>query len=359
MKRRAFVGSGPEIEARYQRAGQWLRAALYDNVKAQNWCLQNGVPLVKAASEGVASSGGFLVPADLANAILDLRDIYGAFRRGARLVPMASDSTTAPRRTGGTTTFFMGENNIPATSFESSTNGDMVNLTAKKIGTLIKLSNELNEDAAVDMVDYIANEIALAFAVQEDDCAFNGTGASTYGKMLGVGPLALDGNHNRAKVTAAAGHNTFGTAGSAIDSTDIGNLIARVRASAVPNAAWYCSQTCLALTFARIVSAGGGYMESRPLNGVITPYYLGFPVILCQKMPLVTTTLSGAMMLAFGDMYAAGILGQRRAITLSRSEDRYMDADQIGVLGTQRFHSVIHDMGDNTNNGSLAVLVGG
>ena len=89
----------------------------------------------------------------------------------------------------------------------------------------------------------------------------------------------------------------------------------------------------------------------------MTPFYLGFPVILTQKLPLSSSSLTGKMMLAFGDMYAGAVLGQRRGITLARSADRYLDQDQIAVLGTERFHTVVHDLGDNSNFGSLAALV--
>jgi HK97 family phage major capsid protein len=353
MRHRAFQGYGPEVEAQYHRAGQWLLAALYQNEKAANWCRENGAPLVKAASETIDSAGGFVVPSDLANAILDIRDSYGAFRRRARLFPMASDHTNIPRRTGGTTAAFLGEG---ATSSVTNFTVDQISLTAKKLGAEVLLSSELEDDAAVDMVDYIANEIGVAFAVKEDDCAFNGDGTSTYGKMRGIGPTVLDGSHAKAKVTAAAGHNTFLT----LDTTDLGAVMGSIRASAVPNAAWFCSQTCFANTFCRLSGGtAGGYLETRVIDGVETWLYLGFPVILTQKLPLVTTTLAGSAMLVFGDMYAGGVLGQRRGITLARSEDRYMDLDQIAVLGTERFHAVVHDLGSNTDFGSLAALVGG
>jgi HK97 family phage major capsid protein len=352
MRHRAFPGRGPEVEARYQRAGQWLLAAIYHDEKARSWCKTNGVAVVKAAGETVGANGGFIVPSDLANAILDIRDSYGAFRRRARLVPMASDSTSVPRRPGGTGAFFIGENASNGTADETLANVDAINLTAKKIGSLIRISSEIEEDAIVDMVDFIANEIALAFAAQEDDCAFNGTGTSAYGKMRGIGSIVLDGNHAKAKVTAALAHNTFLT----LDSTDLANLMSAVRAAAIPNAAWYCSQTCLTQTFFRL-AGGTGYLQIAEVDGIMTPHYLGFPVILTQKLPLVNSALTGQVMLAFGDMYLGGVLGQRRGLTLARSADRYLDQDQIGVLGTERFHAVVHDVGDNTNAGALAALV--
>lgn len=349
MKARAFPGSGPEVEARYQRAGQWLRACLYRNESSIQWCKAKGVAITRAAGEGIASSGGFVVPTDLANAILDLRERYGAFRRRARIVPMGSDNTHVPRRPGGTGAFFVGENTGAS---EGTANADQIELTARKIATLVRLSSELDEDAMTDMVDFIANEIAFAFAAKEDDCAFNGDGTSTYGGMQGIGTIVLDGNHATAKVTATAGHNTFLT----LDATDLANLLSAVRAAAIPNAAWFCSQTAFAQTFCRLAGSAG-HMPMSIIDGVNTPVYLGFPIILSQKLPLISTTLSGKAMLAFGDMYLGGVLGQRRSITLARSDDRYFDQDQIAVLGTERVHCLVHDLGDNTNAGALAALV--
>lgn len=353
MRHRAFPGRGPDVDARYQRAGQWLLATIYQNEKAAVWCKSNDVHIIKAAGGGIDSNGGFLVPTELSNAILDIRDGYGAFRRRARIIPMASDNTTVPRRTGGANAFFVGGNNGNGVNLETGANVDQIGLTAKKIASLIRLSSEIEEDAISDVVDFVANEIGFAFAAQEDDCAFNGDGTSTYGRMRGIGSIVLDSSHAKAKVSAATGHNTFLT----IDASDLANLMGAVTAAAVPNAAWFCSQTCFAQTLCRI--AATGYLPMVDLDGIMTPYFLGFPVILTQRLPLVGTTLSGKVMLAFGDMYMGAALGQRRGLTLARSEDRYLDQDEIAVLGTERFHSVIHGLGDNTNSGPLAALVGG
>jgi len=351
MKRRTFPGYGPEVEARYTRAGQWLRATIYGNDDAKKWCAENGVPIRKAATEGIGSAGGFLVPAELSRAIMDIRDQYGAFRRRARLIPMAHDSMSVPRHPGGAGAYFMAEG---AGATETGVSLDAINLTAKKIGSVVRISSEMDEDGIVDVVDFIANELAFAFASKEDDCAFNGDGASAYGKMRGLSSLVLDGNHNAAKVSAASNHKTFLT----LDSTDVGNLVSAVRAAAIPNAAWFCSQTCFAQTFIRL-AGGTGYLPMQEADGIMTPHYLGFPVILTQKLPLgAGADLSGKVMLAFGDMYLAGALGERRGIILAKSPERYMDQDQIAILATERFHTVVHDIGDNSNYGAVAALVG-
>jgi hypothetical protein len=348
---RAFPGRGAEVESRYERAGAWLLATMYDRKSARDWCDRKGVLISKAQGEGIGTAGGFVVPVELETAILDLRDSFGAFRRRACIWPMGSDSSIFPRRTGGTTAYFMAENSAA----QAATPGlDGINLTAKKLGALITLSAELDEDSVFDLVDYFANEMAWALAAKEDDCAFNGDGTAAYGGIKGICQLALDGSHNVAKITAASGHNTFAT----LDSTDLGSLMAGVRASAYPRAAWFVSSLGFALTFGRIAAATGGLLSPGVADGMETQFYNGFPVILSQKLPQVSTTLSGKGMLAFGDMYAAGVLGQRRGLTVKRSDERYIDSDQIGILCTERFDAVIHDMGDNTTAGSMAVLVG-
>jgi HK97 family phage major capsid protein len=123
-----------------------------------------------------------LVPEEMMNEIIVLRETYGVFRKECRVVPMGRDTLNWPRRTGGLTAYFMARRRRIT---ESSASFDNVNLTAKKLGALTKLSTEIAEDAVINIADYIVDEIAYAFASKEDDCGFNGDGTSTYGGMTG------------------------------------------------------------------------------------------------------------------------------------------------------------------------------
>ena len=348
--RKAFPGSGPAVWELYERAGKWLLASIYDRKDARDWCDRKGLTFAKAQTEGIGTGGAFLVPDQLEHAILDLRDAFGAFRRRTCVWPMGSDSSIFPRRTGSAAAFFIGEG---AAIPQTSTNMDSLKLTAKKLGALVLLSSELDQDAIVGMVDYIANEIAWALAVKEDDCAFNGDGTSTFGGMRGIGNIALDGAHNVAKVTAAAGHNTF----LLLDTTDLAKLMGGVKAAAMSRSAWFVSAQGFSQTFSRIAAATGSTLNETVENGITTWTYNGFPVILAPKLPQVATSLTGQMMLAFGDLYGGSVLGQRRGLTIRRSDDRYLDTDQVAVLVTERFDAVIHDMGDNLTAGSIAALI--
>jgi HK97 family phage major capsid protein len=53
---------------------------------------------------------GFLVPTEMMDSIIDLREEFGVFRQNAQLVPMSSDTLDWPRRSGGLTAYFTAEN---------------------------------------------------------------------------------------------------------------------------------------------------------------------------------------------------------------------------------------------------------
>lgn len=345
-KLKAFKGDSGEDNA--FAAGQWILGFLYGNEKSKQWCREHGV--YDVAGEGVNTKGGFLVPEQFTQAIIDLREEYGVFRRECRVMPMSSDSMTIPRREGGITAYFVGENDEVTASDKS---WGQVQLTAKKLGALCKYSSELAEDAIISIADDLANEMAYAFAEKEDDCGFNGDGTSTYGGIHGVRTKIIDGNHTAGAVDAASGIDTFAE----ITATDLATAMAALPQYAHRSAKWYCSQPAFELVFSRLTAAAGGNTIDT-LAGMVQPRYLGYPIVISQKMPTSTGDLSNVAMLLFGDLRLAATMGDRRGIRAKISEDRYLEYDQVGILGTERFDINVHDLGDTSTAGPIVALVG-
>jgi HK97 family phage major capsid protein len=344
-----FDGQIVRAEEDAYAVGMWLKAALFRHEGAADWCRENGLSVTRAQSEGVDSAGGFLVPEQMMASIITLREQYGVFRQQATIVPMGRDTVNWPRRTGGLTAYFVGEN-VAVT--ESQASWDNVNLTAKKLGVLTRFSTELDEDAVISIADWLVNEIAYAFSSKEDDCGFNGDGTSVYGGIRGLTTWAIDSTTTASKSTAASGHNTYAL----LDATDITTLMGILPQYALGNAKFYISQTGFASTFERLIATAGGNSIAT-LDGEIVYRYLGFPIVISQKLPLITTTLSGKMMMAFGDLRLAAALGERRQVTVRRSDERYFDQDQIGLLGTERVDINVHDCGTTTAAGPIVFLV--
>lgn len=348
-KLKAFKGETAAEDAYI--SGMFLRATMLGDNSAAEWCRERGIGIQKAHNEGSNTAGGFLVPTQFENAIIDLRETYGTFRGLLPVVPMASDSMSVPRRTGGLTAYFTGE----AGAFtESEKSWGQVMLTAKKFGVLTKMSKELSEDAVISIADDLASEIAYAFAKKEDDCGWNGDGTSTYGGIVGLKTKFVAGLGSFVgAVDAASAHDTFAE----IDAADLNKAIAALPKYAEPNAKWYCSQQAWALVFQRLLAASGGN-SMMDLAGKPTRAYLGYPVVIDQTLPTTTGDLSDVPMLYFGDLSLAARMGDRRGVSMQTLVERYAEYGQIGIIADERFDIAVHDIGDASNAGPIVALMG-
>lgn len=347
---RVFDRSPQGNEEAY-RCGMWIAATLYNHAPAMDWCRQNGLGVRAALSGGVNTAGGVLVPEEMDRAIIKLVEEYGLFRRSCRNTPMTTDTVNRPRRTGGLTAYYVGEN---TEGTESDAAWDNVALMAKKLMVLTRMSSELSEDAIVDMADEMAEEMGMAFALKEDQSGFIGDGTSTYGGITGVLVKALSASHTMAKVAAASTHDTFAE----LDADDLLKLMSAIPQYAKRGAAWYCSPTAQELVFNAIKIAGGGNTRDM-LAEADRPRFLGYPINVTDIMAdSATTTYNGTVMLAFGNLSLAATLGNRRGIRIAFSDQKYWTEDQIGIKGTMRHDINVHDLGSTTVKSPFAVLVG-
>lgn len=342
--------SGKDAEAVAYKAGQWLRATLFGDYRAQRWCQNNGVEC-RAQSEGTNSAGGFLVPEEFSQAIIDQREQYGVFRQHAQVVPMGRDSMNIPKRLTGLTAYFTGEN-VELT--ESNGTWGNVQLNAKKLAILNRVSAELDADAIISLADNQAQEMAYALALKEDQTGFNGDGTSTYGGIHGLAVKIMTAAHSAAQVDCVtAGHDTFAE----VDNADLAALMAKLPAYARPNAKFFCSSAAESLVFGRLKAIAGGNTV-QTIEGSPQMRYLGKPVIVSEVLPTSTGDLNNSLMLLYGDLSLSSSLGDRRGIEIARSGERYFEFDQVGYRATSRIDIVNHSLGDTSAAGPVVALVG-
>lgn len=334
--------------------GQFIRAA-NGVTSAREWCNNNGVMLA-VSNEGTNTQGGYLVPQQFDNAIIDLRNQYGVFRRNAGVKAMTSDTMYIPRRAGGLTTYWVGESSAIT---ESTKTWDQVQLVAKKLGCLTRMSSELSEDAIISVADDLANEIAYAFAYAEDLAGFIGDGTSTYGGITGVSTA----------LKAAAGTPTTTSAGGVIVGNDkdladltLGNfnaVVGKCPSYARMGAKWFCSPFVFDAVMARLAYAAGGNTVGNILGGSGMSF-LGYPVELVEVMP--STDATSQIVALFGSLDKAAKLGDRRQTTLAFSDsavvggESVFEKDQIAVRGTERIDIVVHDVGGTSAAGAIVGL---
>jgi HK97 family phage major capsid protein len=344
--------TGEHAAERAHRFGQWFMAAraLGNGLSGEgafarsiDFCRDNGIKVTRAMSEGVNESGGFLVPEEFGNDLIDLREMYGVFRRNAKNVPMSSDTRSDPRRTGGLTAYFANEADAITASDKA---WDRVDLTAKKLTALSRYSNELNEDAVINMADDLAGEIAYAFALKEDQCGFIGDGTSTYGGMQGVTTKikGLSGTiANIAGLVVATGTG-YGTNYASTVLTDFEAVAAKLPVYAdTPRAKWYCHKSFYWNVMVKLALAAGGATGSETTSGV-AKRFLGYDVEFVQVLPASSAVSQVCALL--GDLSLAASFGSRRDTTIAISEHSRFANDQLEIRGTERFDINVHDVGN-------------
>ena len=328
------------------RFGRFIMAAR-GHRKSLDWCNANGI-VTKGHTESVNSAGGFLVPEEFESSLISLRERYGVFRRNAKNVPMASDTKRMPRRKTTLTAYAVGE---AAAGTESQQVFDQVNLVAQKFMVLTTASNELNEDAIVNLGDDIANEIAYAFALKEDECGFNGDGTSTYGGIVGVIP-EIEG------ISSAIGISDANVGSYAVLAmSDLMNFVAKLPAYAdSPNCKFYCSKAFYHACLERLVYASGGVTAREVRDGNAVPTLFGYQVEFVQVMR--KTYTADTIQCLFGDLSMAAYFGDRRqtSIAFSDSALNAFEQDEIAVRGTERFDIKCANLGDATDAGPIVAL---
>lgn len=338
-------------EAKAFRFGQWCMAAA-GNKRSAAWCADNGIEL-RLHKETTNSTGGFLVPDEFDNELIDLREQYGVFRRNARIVPMGSDLIQRRRRAGGLTAYFPGEG---GSGTESTKSWDLVTLTAKKAMVLATYTSELAEDAVLNIGDDLAGEIAYAFANKEDECGFNGTGTSTYAGINGV-INRLNNTGTAGIVTAASGTNTDWSGVTMANLTEMISLIPDY--AETPNLKFFCSKGFWGSVLLDLQMDAGGNTAAQIAQGGMKMFG-GYPVEVSQVLP--KSADSAEIVCLFGDLRLAADFGDRRQTTIAFSEDAVVDdvsvfeTDEIAIRGTQRFDINVHSVGDSSDAGPIVAL---
>ena len=358
------VVSGVDADERAYRFGTWARALVsvcmpgrYNFPDAVDFAREHGWLNVASSADG--SGHGYLVPHEFGTDLIVLREQFGVARRLFNVVPMASDTRTDPRLRGGLTAHFKSETGAGT---ESNATWDQVQLVAKEIIALSRYTSALGQDSAIDFGDRLAGEISYAFANKEDECAFNGDAASTYGGIVGVRTKLqnVDGSGTDSAGLATQGTgNTWG----AIVLTDFDKVVGKLPQYAdTPNAAWTMHKTFYHEVIVPLVEAAGGTTKTEIEGGnrAPRPIFKGYPVEFSQVWP--KTTATSSVVCALGDFRLGASFGDRQMESIMFSEhasiggESLFERNEIGIRGTERFDVNVHDAGDGTDPGPIVGL---
>lgn len=344
MAKRSRSRAYQSVEDAYAM-GQFINARVFGNEVSARWIEDHRSNEVLAAhSTGNNEKGGYAVPETMEASIVRLVEEYGVFRGNSFVYPMPSASVLIPRRTGGFTSYFVGENDA-ITASDLTLN--QAKLDAKKLAVLTQVSSELNEDAIVALADLITMEIAYAFANKEDECGFNGDGTSTYGGITGLKSALAAGSIQ----DAATGNDSA----LSLDLADFEAAVGKLPMFPGIQPRWYMHKAVYWASAARLMDAAGGNTSMNLGNGPETTF-LGYPVTFSQVMPSTTGTLASTIVAYFGDIRMASTFGTRRGVSIRSDESVYFTSDAIAIRATERFDINVHERGTASAAGPVVAL---
>lgn len=306
-----------------------------------------------------ATGGQFLVPEEFSSDLIILRERYGVARRLLGRETMMSDVKHIPKRASGLTASFTGENQKIV---ESNMTWQDVQLIAKDLTCMARMSNQLSSDAAIQMGDTLAGEISYAFSNKEDDCAFNGNGGSAYGGIQGILNLLvnIDGAGGN-----SAGAVVAGSTGSWANLVlaDFNKVVGQLPQFAdTPNACWVTHRTFYGQIMQKLEMAGSGNTLETISQGDRRPrpLFCGYPVEFSQVFPSATAATGVPAIL--GDLSLGCVFGDRQQTSIAFSEhatingENVFERNQIAVRGTERFDIQNHGCGTTTAVGPIVGL---
>jgi len=350
---KAFTGNGNKEQAlrdAYDSA-LWFKSLLLSHTPRhaegqaahEKLLARRGQEWFATQNETTPTDGGYLVPPAFENAVVVYREQVGVSRRLARVISMTSDTWTGVKQTSGTTVYYPGEEGAITAS---DANFSRYTLSAKKRAILAYVSSELNDDAAVSVMDLLAMDMGHQFALQEDKEFVIGDGTSTYGGVIGVKTAVVAATAT--VYTPTADEDEWSELTIATHLAGMSLLADKYRGLPL---AWLCSAPYKWQVMDRLSLAQGGAIAADVTGGINAGTFLGYPVVVSDRMP--TTTAVSTVGAIFGAFQNAVILGSRGGISVAVSPHYAFNTDQIAVRATTRYDIHCHEEGTTAVAGAI------
>ena len=301
---------GRDPEKKEDRSGQKYKNAFGRYLRNA----QVGYDVNNVLSVGTDSDGGYTVPDEFEHTLVEALADENVFRTMATSIKTASGDRKIPIVATTGTASWVDEN---AAISESGVTFEQKTLSAYKLATMVKVSEELLADSAFNLEDYMAREFARRFAVAEEAafCTGNGTG-----KPTGV----FDSTKGASAGITAAKTDTF-TADELMD------LFYSLRAPYRSKSMWFMNDSTIKIV-RKLKDNNGQYIWQPALTAGTPDMILGRPYKTSVAAPEATT---GNTAVLFGDFKYYWI-ADRKSRTIRRLNELYAVNGQVAFLGTER-----------------------
>ncbi|PWM24914.1 MAG: phage major capsid protein [Limosilactobacillus fermentum] len=270
--------------------------------------------VTNALQIGTDSEGGYLVPDEYERTLVEALEEENIFRRMAKVIKTSSGDRKIPVvASKGTASWIDEEGAFP----ESDDSFGQVSIGAYKLGTLIKVSEELLNDSVFDLQSYISREFARRIGAKEEEAFFTGDGK---GKPLGM--LAATGGAETGVTAASA---------TAVTADELMDLYYSLKSPYRKKSMWVLNDSTIK-AIRKLKDNNGQYLWQPSLTAGTPDMILGRPIKTSAYMPAMA---AGAKTIAFGD-FSYYWIADRQGRSFKRLNELFAATGQVGFLASQR-----------------------
>ena len=270
--------------------------------------------VINALQIGTDSEGGYLVPDEYERTLVQALEEENVFRRLAHVIQTSTGDRKIPLVASKGTASWIDEEGA---YLESDDSFGQISIGAYKLGTMIKVSEELLNDSVFDIESYIANEFTRRIGAREEESFINGDGT---GKPIGI--LNATGGADVGVTTAAP---TTLTADNLID------LFYSLRVPYRRKAVWLLNDSTIQI-IRKLKDGNGQYLWQPSLVANTPDTILGRPIVSSSYMP---TVAAGNKTVAFGD-FSFYWIADRQGRSFKRLDELFAATGQVGFRGSER-----------------------
>lgn len=308
----APLSSRPERDAKGEKPGR--NSTAYNDAFWRHMRDRSSYEVRNALQIGELSEGGYTVPDEFEYTLVEALQEENIMRGLVHVITTSSGDRKIPLVTSkGAASWVEEEAAIP----ESDDGFGQITLSAHKVGSMIRISEELLRDSAFDLAAYIRGEFARRVGAAEEAAI-----------------LAGDGNHKPTGILhdmLGAETGVTAVAVAAITADELIDLQHSLKAGYRRRSAFIMNDATVKL-IRKLKDGNGQFMWQPGLLHGQPDTLLNQRVLTSNYMPLPT---AGNKAILYGD-YSYYWLADREGRSLQRLNELYAATDQVGFKITQR-----------------------
>jgi len=283
-------------------------AAFWNSIRSRNW-----IDVHNDLHVGTDTEGGYLVPDEFERKLIEALEEENIFRQMATVIKTSSGDRKIPIVTSKGDAVWMDEEEQYTLSDDTF---GQASLSAFKLGTAIKISEELLNDSVFDLPSYIAREFARRIGAKEEEAFFVGNGT---GKPTGI-----------FNATGGASDGAT-TAGASITFDDVMELFYSLRSPYRKKAVWVLNDSTVK-ALRKLKDGNGNYIWQPSVSAGVPDTILNRPYKTSSYVPEIK---AGAKCMAFGD-FSYYWIADRSGRTFKRLNELFAMTGQVGFLAMER-----------------------